>query len=90
MLDIADNNYDSFMSNDKCMCGFNNSQIFPGTLLYGSSYVPHQYMNKVYDAENGLKIGTIFPELNNPYCPGQSQEIFNYLQKTNNNEGGCM
>ena len=73
-----------------CSCGFESSNVFPNTLLYASSYVPHQYMNNVYTSEYGLKMGTIFPELVSPYCPGQSQEIMNYLRQSKDFEGGCL
>lgn len=75
---------------NQCSCGFESSNIFPNTLLYGHSYVPHQYMNNVYTSEYGLKMGSIFPELVSPYCPGQSQEIMNYLRKSKDFEGGCL
>ncbi len=76
-------------NNSPCNCGYNSSNVFSNTLLYASSYVPHQYMNKVYTPETGLKMGTIFPELLSPYCPGQSQEIMNYLKDSRDYEGGC-
>lgn len=75
---------------NSCSCGFEKNNIFPNTLLYASSYVPHQYMNNVYKSNYGLKMGSIFPELVNPYCPGQSQEIFNYLKQSKDFEGGCL
>lgn len=31
------------------------------------AYVPFQYMNQVYSAEEALRNGTLFPELNRPY-----------------------
>ena len=35
-------------------------------------------------------MGSIFPELVSPYCPGQSQEILNYLKQSKDYEGGCL
>jgi hypothetical protein len=32
------------------------------------AYVPWQYINTVYDSHKALKIGTIFPELDLPFC----------------------
>lgn len=77
-------------NSDSCSCGFEQSDIFPNTLLYGNSYVPHQYMNNIYRPNIGLKMGTIFTELVSPYCPGQSQEIMNILRQNRDFEGGCM
>lgn len=82
------NNNEANINN--CSCGFENNNIFPNTLLYASSYVPHQYINNVYQSKYGLKMGSIFPELVSPYCPGQSQEILNYLKQSKDYEGGCL
>lgn len=57
--------------------------------MYGHSYVSHQRMNQVYAPEMGLKMGTIFPELVSPYCPGQSMDMIEYLKNSNQNGGGC-
>ena len=68
-----------FDNGNSCSCGYESSNVFPNTLLYASSYVPHQYMKKVYTPEMGLKMGTIFPELSNPYCPrsiSRNNELF--------------
>ena len=75
---------------NNCSCGFKENNLFPNTLLYASSYVPHQYMNNVYKSNYALKMGSIFPELVSPYCPGQSQEILNYLKQSKDFEGGCL
>lgn len=92
LVNNPNNDYDSFFNNNSspCACGFNNPGILPDPLLYASSYVPHQYMNTIFNTQNGLKMGTIFPELSQGYCPGQSREIFDILSKSNNQEGGCM
>ena len=57
--------------------------------MYGHSYVAHQKMNQVYAPEMGIKMGTIFPELVSPYCPGQSIEMIDYLKNFNQAGGGC-
>lgn len=31
------------------------------------AYVPWQYLNKTYDPEKALMVGTIFPELDKPF-----------------------
>lgn len=74
---------------DSCACGFNDDSAFPNNWMYGHSYVPHQRMNQVYTPEIGLKMGTIFPELVSPYCPGQSMEVMNHLRNSNSIGGGC-
>ena len=75
---------------DSCMCGFEEEyNPFPSNPVLGQSYVPWQTMNKTFIPEVGLKMGTIFPELVRPYCPGQSMEEIEYLQKTNSIGKGC-
>lgn len=37
------------------------------------AYVPVQYFNKMYDTEQGFKAGTIFPELDKPFCKGENK-----------------
>ncbi len=83
-------NHNNQNNTNSCSCGFESSNSFPNTLLYAHSYVPHQYMNNVYTPCLGLKLGSIFPELVSPYCPGQSQEVMNYLRNSKDFEGGCM
>lgn len=63
--------------------------LFHGNWMYGHSYVAHQKMNQIYAPEMGLKMGTIFPELVSPYCPGQSFEMIEYLKSSNQTGGGC-
>lgn len=77
---------------NKCKCGFeedNNLSVFPDNYMYGQSYVPIQYMNKVFSPEVGLRKGTIFPELVSPYEPCQSIEEINYIRATNTIGEGC-
>lgn len=83
-------NYNNQNDTNSCSCGFESSNNFPNTLLYAHSYVPHQHMNNVYTPCLGLKLGSIFPELVSPYCPGQSQEVMNYLRNSKDFKGGCM
>ena len=35
----------------------------PVPLNYGAVYIPNQCMNEVFEPEDGLAYGTIFPEL---------------------------
>lgn len=74
---------------DECECGFNERSVFPENYMYGQSYVPIQYMDKVFPAEVGLKMGTIFPELVSGYRPGQSMEEIEYIRRTNEIGKGC-
>lgn len=36
------------------------------------AFVPFQYLCSIYDMDEGLIKGTIFPELASPYCKGDS------------------
>ena len=83
-----DNDYDD------CECGYEDDDnccgdIFPISPMYAQSYVPFQYMNKTFKPCVGLKKGTIFPELVDPYCPGQSMEFNQFVQNTNTVGEGC-
>ena len=51
-----------------------SQNVFPENPIYGQSYVPIQYLTKTYKPDEGLKMGSIFPELVMPYSPGQSIE----------------
>lgn len=42
--------------------------------MFGQSYVPIQRMTTTFRPCTGLKMGTIFPELVDPYTAGQSME----------------
>lgn len=75
---------------DNCMCGFDEEEnLFPENLIFGQSYVPWQRMNKTFIPKVGLEMGTIFPELVSPYCPGQSMEEIRYIEETNKIGKGC-
>ena len=60
----------------------------PTNLRYGSAYVPVQTLRTVYQPQEGLAYGTMFPELVRSYYPNQSLEEINYLR--NYNERGCQ
>lgn len=75
-----------------CDCGFDmddDNSVFPSNPSLAQSYVPIQKMDKVFTPECGLKMGTIFPELVSPYCPGQSIQEIEYLRNTNTIGEGC-
>ena len=75
---------------DSCGCGFDEEKsVFPKNPMLAQSYVPIQYMDKVFKPCIGLKMGTIFPELVSPYMPGQSMEEINYIEATNKIGKGC-
>ena len=42
---------------------------FPKNTPIAMAYVPKQEWDKTYTGENGLKKGTIFPELDLPFAP---------------------
>ena len=74
---------------DSCECGFSDyPEIFPQNPRFGQAYVPIQYMDKTFKPNVGLEMGTIFPELVDPYVPCQNMEEIAYLQSTNP-QGGC-
>ena len=84
------NNYsnDEYMSD--CACGFNEPySVFPSDPTIAESYVPAQYLNKVFKNNIGLKNGTMYPELVRTYAPGQSMEEIAYLENTNQIKEGC-
>lgn len=73
-----------------CGCGFDEEKnVFPSNPMLAQSYVPIQYMDKTFTPCCGLKMGTIFPELVSPYCPGQSMEEIAYLKARNEIGEGC-
>lgn len=75
---------------DCCECGFEEEDnVFPENPMLGQSYVPIQYMDKIFKPCVGLKMGTIFPELVSPYMPGQSMNEIEYLAATNTIKEGC-
>ena len=61
----------------------NQRSVFPKNPELGQSYVPIQYMDKIFKPEVGLKMGTIFPELVRPYSPLQDMRENKYLERTN-------
>ncbi len=75
---------------DDCGCGFDEDKnIFPQNPMLAQSYVPIQYMDKTFQPREGLKMGTIFPELVSPYMPCQDMEEIKYIEKTNQIGKGC-
>ena len=77
--------------NDDCKCGYedNSRNVFPENPVLGQSYVPIQYMDKTFKPCVGLKMGTIFPELVNPYSPCQSMEENAFIEAMNDVGKGC-
>lgn len=53
---------------------------FPKNTMFGHCYVMDQKLSRLYDSEEGLKKGTIFPELFSPYSPGDSLREIEYLK----------
>ena len=77
-------------NNTNCACGFDeDANLFPSNPMLAQSYVPTQYMDKTFTPCCGLKMGTIFPELVDPYYPGQSMEEIAYLRARNKIGEGC-
>ena len=73
-----------------CSCGFDEGiNLFPENPMLAQSYVPIQYMDKTFTPCCGLKMGTIFPELVDPYRSGQSMEEIAYLKARNKIGEGC-
>ncbi len=76
-------------NNNSCSCGFNETSVFPESYMYGQSYVPIQYINETFSPEEGLRNGTMFPELVSPYEPCQGMAEIRYLREVTANEGRC-
>ena len=76
---------------NNCECGFDmdSDGAFPTNPMLAQSYVPIQKMNKVFNPEVGLKMGTIFPELVSPYSPCQSIRQIEFLKNSNEIGEGC-
>ena len=90
IYDTSCSNYsnDEYMSD--CACGYNEPyNVFPSDPTLAESYVPVQYLNKVFKDQIGLKNGTIYPELVSNYVPCQSMEEIAYLRNTNQIKEGC-
>ena len=62
---------------------------FPEDPMVAQSYVPWQSLDKTFMPKDGLKMGTIFPELVSPYMPGDSLKQIEYLKKSNSMKEGC-
>lgn len=54
-----------------CGCSYQGEQP-PGREDYvlAMAYVPWQYFTNVYEPEQALEVGTIFPELDKPFLAG--------------------
>ena len=82
--------YNAAKNDDTCGCGFEQARsVFPENPMFGQSYVPIQTMNKTFTPSVGLKMGTIFPELVNPYKPDQSVEEIAFIKAMNTIKEGC-
>ena len=45
-----------------------NPPIFPETVRYGNAYIPfQQWSGNLYSPTEALSVGTVFPELHQPY-----------------------
>ncbi len=57
-------------SGANCGCGGNTRSNTAGMDSFGvgMAYVPWQRWNQTYDMHRGLMSGTIFPELDKPFC----------------------
>lgn len=89
--DICAENFEDYHY-DKCECGFDEEYemgVFPDNPMLAQSYVPWQFMDKTFKPNVGLKMGTIFPELVNPYMPCQSMRVNEFLEATNIIREGC-
>ncbi len=45
---------------------------FPEDYSLAMAYVPFQICEKTYDLEKAFEAGTLYPELNKPFCRGRS------------------
>ena len=78
------------MNNYECDCGFDEEEnVFPLNPMLAQSYVPIQTLDKTFTPCCGLKNGTIFPELVNPYEPCQNMRFNEYLIRRNKIGEGC-
>lgn len=64
----------------------NTSGSFPKNAMFGHAYVMNQTLTQTFSPSDGLKHGTIFPELVSPYFPGDSMREIMYLK--NYGKGG--
>ena len=82
---------------NRCNCnnGCRNCKelpVMPKNPVLANSYVPYQYVDAEDDTlcpMKSLAHGTTFPELIDPYMPGQSQCIIRYLEGTETCEEVC-
>ena len=79
----------NMQDDDECECGFDEESVFPENYMFGQSYVPIQRMTTTFRPCTGLKMGTIFPELVDPYTAGQSMEEDQFLRCSNEVKEGC-
>lgn len=95
ICDNVSNNCGCNNDYDDCGCGYDDDDnnccgdIFPTNPMFAQSYVPVQTMDKTFIPSVGLKKGTIFPELVDPYYPCQSIDFINYIKETNTIGEGC-
>lgn len=57
-----------------------NNNNFLYNAMYGHAYVRNQILNRLYIPEEGLRNGTMFPELVQNYEPCDSMEEIFYLR----------
>ena len=76
---------------NECGCGFDEGEemLFPINPIFGQSYVPWQIMEETFIPRVGARKGTIFPELFNPYSPGESLEFNQFVASRNKIGEGC-
>lgn len=67
--------YSNMCNNSKEMSGF------PECYMFGHAYVPNQvYTGNSFTPEQGLRNGTMFPELISPYMPLDSMRVIETLR----------
>ena len=88
MIDVRMIN-NNMQDDDECECGFDEESVFPENYMFGQSYVAIQRMTTTFRPCTGLKMGTIFPELVDPYTAGQSMEEDQFLRCSNEVKEGC-
>lgn len=77
------NNYDNYRLNSNLNLNSNINTVFPKNVMYGHAYVKNQNMNTIFSPEEGLRKGTLFPELVSQYEPGDSMLELLYLRGGN-------
>jgi hypothetical protein len=82
--------YLNSQSINNCECGYETPcNGLPENPIYAQAYVRNQTFNKVFTPEEGLRMGTLFPELARPYIPNQSFYDNNFIRKMSVIKGGC-